>query len=196
MARQARHIKWNEIQMNACGVCESPSIVETTKGLYWTCTSCWSTLYKPSTVKRGLVWTVEPDRDEEGICIDGTGSGLRKETDEEMRLRTVESNKSYGEVADGVVVLKKRYTDEHKDTVLYGGEENQIARMLKIVLKNEKMADLKELTDELARLKRLEESLWAIPEESRTYLLECASAVDPVNPTVFYGPDVKLFPDR
>lgn len=196
MARKAQHIRWDEIQMNTCGVCESPSIIETTRELYWTCTACFSNLYKPRPVKRGLVWEVEPDRDENGIMIDGTGSGLRKETNEEMRLRTIEQNEQYANPADGEVVLKKRNKDEHTSLVMFGGEENQLARMLKIVLKNEKMADLKELTDELARLRTLEQSLWVIPKEHRDTLEETAAAMPTVNPTVFYGPEVKLFPDR
>ena len=196
MARKAHHIKWDEVQMNACGVCESPSIVETVEGLYWTCTACFSTLYKPKTVKRGLVWDVEPDRDEDGFMIDGTGSGLRKETNEEMRLRTIDQNIEFAKPADGEVVLKKRDKDEHTRLVMYGGEENQLARMLKIVLENEKMADLKELTNELARLRTLEESLWVIPKEHRDALQETAAATPFINRTVFYGPEVKLFPDR
>ena len=184
---RAKHMEWNEIQMHVCGVCESPAIVETYEGMIYQCTSCWSVLYKQRAVTRGYTWDVEPDRDENGFIIDGTGSGLRKETDEEMRERTARENATYGKDCDGVVILKKRTDEEHRRVVMFGGVENQQARMLQIVLNNEGFDSLEALTDELSRLRSIVDNLWLIPREDKERVLSFAEDLGFVNKTLFHN---------
>lgn len=185
-----KHIAWNEIQMECCGVCESPSITIETKsgkrGLYWKCSDCGSMLFKPQKVQRSVVYDVPPERDENDIMIDGTGSGLRKETDEEMRLRAKKWNEELEQLCDGKVVLIKRTDEEHKKRLLYGGEENQKARTLDAVLDAWGMDSLEQMTNELARLKRLEDSLFVLPQSQRELIEKCQSELPLVNLADYY----------
>ena len=137
-------------------------------------------LFKPDKVKRGLVWDIEPDRDEDGMAIDGTGS-LRKETDDEMRLRTEIGNKEHEKICDGEVVLIKRTQEEHRELLIRGGVENQKARTLEAVLESWNFDSLEKLTDELARLKRLEDSLVLLMQSQRESLEEYQKELPIIN---------------
>jgi|TARA_R100000149_G_C5851829_1_gene120280 hypothetical protein len=143
---QAKHIQWNEIQLEGCGVCGSVAIVPWSSLIYHQCTACGSMLYKERKVRRGLVSIDE-------------GRRTRKETDEEMRQRTHDDNKTYSAVCDGNVVLIKRDEKEHQRLLSLGGPENQQARLLGQVLDSWGFESLEEMTNELARLKRVEDSL-------------------------------------
>ena len=117
---RAKHIQWNEIQLEGCGVCGSVAIVPWSDNIFHQCTACGSMLYKKKKVKRSFV---END--------DGS---VRRETDEEMRERTHYWNDHCTDTADGNVVLIKRNRDEHQRLLALGSPENQQARLLGHVL--------------------------------------------------------------
>ena len=146
---RAKHIQPNEIQLPGCGVCGSVAIVPWSGSIYHQCADCGSMLYKKQKVMRSFV---END--------DGS---FRRETDEEMRKRTHHWNDHCTDTADGNVVLIKRDQTEHQRLLALGGPENQQARMLKQVLDSWGFESLEEMTNELARLKRVEESLYLVP---------------------------------
>ncbi len=147
--RQAKHIQWNEIQLEGCEVCGSVAIVPWSDNIFHRCTACGSMLYKEKKVRRSIVQEAD--------------GSLRKETDEEMRERTHHWNNHCTDTADGNVVLIKRNQDEHQRLLSLGGPENQQARVLEQVLNSWGFESLEEMTNELARLKRVEDSLYLAP---------------------------------
>lgn len=165
--RQAKHIQWNEIQLEGCGVCGSFAIVPWSSNIFHQCTACGSMLYKKKKVKRSVV---END--------DGS---IRRETDEEMRERTHHWNEHCTNDADGNVVLIKRDKTEHQRLLNLGGPENQQARLLEQVLNSWSFESLEEMTNELARLKRVEASLYLVPSSVKDEMKAYQEGVPLVN---------------
>lgn len=180
---RAKHIQWNEIQLEGCGVCGSVAIVPWSEDIYHQCTACGSMLYKKQKVKRSFV---END--------DGS---VRKETNEEMRERTHHWNDHCTDAADGNVVLIKRDEKEHQRLLSLGGPENQQARLLGQVLNSWGFESLEQMTNELARLKRVEESLYLVPSSVKDEMKAFQEGLPLVNHADFwFSGEHELFRSR